>query len=164
LKPGPEGTLPFILAEQEAKDLVVPLLYETVVLNAASVGHTVVDTVVSTVVVVGVIADVAQGPFSPGGPDVPTGEGAAEAQSAQMVSESRETSCEGIWRQVGIVLMSSQLLTPDGLSFIQERDLRRRISGTSCLTGCHCMSLFIVGSYFAPRRFRMNASTVHIFA
>jgi hypothetical protein len=73
LKPGPEGTLPFILAEQEANDLVVPLVYEAVVLNAASVGHTVVDTVVSTVVVVGVIANVAQGPVSPGGPDGPTG-------------------------------------------------------------------------------------------
>jgi hypothetical protein len=96
LKPGPEGTLPFILAEQEANDLVVPLLFEAVVLNAASVGHTVVDTVVNTVVAVGVIADVAQGSFSPGGPDVPKGEGAAEAQSAQSVSERREISFEGI--------------------------------------------------------------------
>jgi hypothetical protein len=96
LKPGPEGTLPFILAEQEANDLVVPLLYETAVLSADPVGHTVVDTVVNTVVVVGVIADVAQGPSSPGGPDVPAGDGAAEAQSAQRASERRVISCEGI--------------------------------------------------------------------
>jgi hypothetical protein len=34
LKPELEGTVPSTLAEQEANDLVVPLLYETVVLNA----------------------------------------------------------------------------------------------------------------------------------
>jgi hypothetical protein len=96
LKPGLERTVPLILAEQEVNDLVVPLLYEAVVLNAASVGHTVVDTVVNTVVVVGVIADVAKGPISPGGPDGPTGGGTAKAQSAQRVSESREISREGI--------------------------------------------------------------------
>jgi hypothetical protein len=56
------------------------------------------------------------------------------------------------------------LFEPDGPSFIQERDLRRRISGRSCLTECHCMSLPIVESHFAPRRFRMDASAVHIFA
>jgi hypothetical protein len=137
LKPGPEGTLPFILAEQEANDLVVPLLYKTVLLNAASVGHTVVDTVVNTVVVVGVIAD--------GGPDGPTGGGAAKAQSAQRVSKSREISCEGICGEVGIGLGPCQLFTPDGPFFIQERDLCHRISGRSCLTECHCMSLPIVG-------------------
>jgi hypothetical protein len=115
------------------------------VLDAASVGHTVVDTVVNTVVVVGVLADVTRDPSSPGGPDGPTGGGAAKAQSAQRVSKTKEISCEGIWREVRIVLRPGQLFTPDGPSFIRERDLCHRISGRSCLTECHCMSLPIVG-------------------
>jgi hypothetical protein len=34
LKPGLVGTMPSMLAEQEANDLVVPLLYDKVVLDA----------------------------------------------------------------------------------------------------------------------------------
>lgn len=115
------GRVPFILAEQEANDLVVPLLYETVVLKAVSVTDLVVvveetadvtrelvqgDAVIhsawvlvgqsATETVGGILCPIGTGPFSAGGPGIPGGGGTAETQSARMVSNTRGISCEGI--------------------------------------------------------------------
>jgi hypothetical protein len=47
VKPEVVGRLPFILAAQEANDLVVPLLYDTVVLNAGAEADVAVPVAVS---------------------------------------------------------------------------------------------------------------------
>jgi hypothetical protein len=44
----------------------------------------------------GIACPIRTDPFPPGGPGMPGGGGAAEAQSARRVSKSRETSCDGI--------------------------------------------------------------------
>lgn len=115
------GRVPFILAEQEANDLVVPLLYEIVVLKAVSVTDVVVaveetadvtkelvqgDAVIhsawvlvgqsATESVGGISCPIGTGPFSAGGPDIPGGGGTAETQSARRVSNTRVMSCKDI--------------------------------------------------------------------
>jgi hypothetical protein len=52
----------------------------------------------------GIACPIRKGPFPPGGPGMPAGGGAAEAESMRRVSKSRGTSCEGISSEVRDVL------------------------------------------------------------
>jgi hypothetical protein len=132
------GRVPFILAEQEANDLVVPLLCETLVLKAVSVTDVVVaveetadvtrelvqgDAVIHSACVLvgqsatesvgGISCPIGTGPFSAGGPDIPEGGGTAKTRSVRRVSNTRVISCKGIWEESKDVLRSWLWSKPD---------------------------------------------------
>lgn len=135
------GIIPFMLPEQVSKDLVVPLLYDTVVLNAVADVVVAVEKTLETPDVTrelvqgealiqlasvlvgqfvtesvgGIAGSTGAGPLHPGGPWTPGGGGAAEAQSARRVSKTKAVSRVGILKKVRDVcgsLLRYELDTP----------------------------------------------------
>lgn len=99
MKPEVVGRLPFILAAQEANDVVVPSLHDTVVLNAgaeADVAVPVADPEIPAAIKELVRGDSVAQPSPSISTDLPACGGAAEALRVWRARKARERSCEGI--------------------------------------------------------------------